>query len=298
MKIAVTGASGLIGTALVPALEARGHRIVRVVRASEGGPDRVRWDPERGALDAEALAGVDAAVNLAGEPIGKRRWSARQKARILNSRVRGTETLARDLAALSPRPRVLINASAMGFYGDCGDEVLTEASPSGSGFLASVCRRWEAATAPASNAEIRVVLLRTGLVLHPSGGLLKRVLLPFRMGLGGRLSTGRQWMSWVTLADHIGAMLHLLEDDDARGAFNVATSNPVRNVDFTRALARVLRRPGIVPIPKALIAVPFGRELTGDLLASIRMAPERLDRAGYRFESPELEPALRALLER
>jgi len=283
---------------LVPALEARGHRIVRVVRASEGGPDRVRWDPERGALDAEALAGVDAAVNLAGEPIGKRRWSARQKARILNSRVRGTETLARDLAALSPRPRVLINASAMGFYGDCGDEVLTEASPSGSGFLASVCRRWEAATAPASNAEIRVVLLRTGLVLHPSGGLLKRVLLPFRMGLGGRLSTGRQWMSWVTLADHIGAMLHLLEDDDARGAFNVATSNPVRNVDFTRALARVLRRPGIVPIPKALIAVPFGRELTGDLLASIRMAPERLDRAGYRFESPELEPALRALLER
>ena len=161
-----------------------------------------------------------------------------------------------------------------------------------------MCRRWEAATAPASNAEIRVVLLRTGLVLHPSGGLLKRVLLPFRMGLGGRLSTGRQWMSWVTLADHIGAMLHLLEDDDARGAFNVATSNPVRNVDFTRALARVLRRPGIVPIPKALIAVPFGRELTGDLLASIRMAPERLDRAGYRFESPELEPALRALLER
>ena len=177
-------------------------------------------------------------------------------------------------------------------------DVLTEAAPSGSGFLASVCRRWEAATAPASDADIRVVHLRTGLVLHPSGGLLKRVLLPFRAGLGGRLGTGQQWMSWVTLADHIGAMLHLLEDDDAHGAFNVATANPVRNVNFTRALAHVLRRPAIIPIPKALIAVPFGRELANDLLASIRIVPERLERAGYRFGSPELEPALRALLER
>src|ERR1051326_1837428 len=215
MRIVVTGSSGFIGTALVRALESRGDEIVRVVRAGPSGPGRVLWDPERGVLDPRALQGVDAAVNLAGEPIGKRRWTARQKARILNSRVRGTETFARSLAASSLPPRVLISASAMGFYGERGDEILTERASSGTGFLPSVCRRWEDATTAASDAGIRVVHLRTGLALAPSGSLLKLVRLPSRLGLGGRRGDGRQWMSWVTQADHIAAILHLLDDEAA-----------------------------------------------------------------------------------
>ena len=280
------------------ALEARGDEIVRVVRAGPAGPGRVRWDPERGDLEPRSLEGVDAAVNLAGEPIGKRRWTARQKAKILNGRVRGTETLARSLAALSPRPRVLVSASAMGYYGERGDEILTEDSSSGSGFLPSVCRRWEAATSPASDDGIRVAHLRTGLVLDPSGGLLKRVLLPFRLGVGGRLGDGTQWMSWVTRADHIRAILHLLDDDTASGAFNITAPGPVRNAEFTRTLARVLHRPVVFPIPLALIAIPFGRELANDLLSSTRMVGQRLDAVGFRFEAAELEPALRAMLAR
>jgi uncharacterized protein (TIGR01777 family) len=206
--------------------------------------------------------------------------------------------LSQTLARLSPHPRALLSASAMGYYGDRGDQIMTEEDPSGEGFLASVARRWEAATSVASEAGIRVVHFRTGLVLDPSGGLMKRVLLPFRLGLGGRLGSGRQWMSWVSIADQIGALLHLLENEDAKGAFNIAAPNPVRNDEFTRVLARVLHRPAIIPIPKALIAIPFGRELTDDLLASIRISSARLEQSGYRFEAPELEPALRALLRR
>jgi uncharacterized protein (TIGR01777 family) len=282
----------------VRALESRGDSVVRIVRSGGSADDRVLWDPEHGTLDAAALSGIDAAVNLAGEPIGKRRWSDRQKARILNSRERGTILLSQTLANLSPRPRALLNASAMGYYGDRGDQVLTEEDPSGEGFLASVCRRWEAATAPASDAGMRVVHLRTGLPLDPSGGLMKRILLPFRLGVGGRLGSGRQWMSWVSLTDHIAAMVHLLDNENAHGALNIAAPNPVRNAEFTRVLARVLRRPAVIPLPKALIAIPFGRELTDDLLTSIRISPARLERSGYRFQAPELEPALRSMLHR
>jgi uncharacterized protein (TIGR01777 family) len=298
VRIAVTGSTGFIGSAFVRALESRGDRVVRIVRSGAPDEDRVLWDPERGTLDAHALSGIDAAVNLAGEPIGERRWSDRQKARILSSRERGTTLLSRTLAGLSPRPRALLNASAMGYYGDRGDQVLTEEDPWGEGFLASVCRRWEAATAAASDADIRVVHLRTGLPLDPAGGLMKRILLPFRLGVGGRLGSGRQWMSWVTLSDQIGAMLHLLDDEQAHGAFNIAAPNPVRNDEFTRVLARAIRRPAVIPIPKALIAIPFGRELTDDLLTSIRISPARLERSGYRFQAPELEPALRAMVRR
>jgi uncharacterized protein (TIGR01777 family) len=186
----------------------------------------------------------------------------------------------------------------MGYYGDRADQVLTEEDSSGEGFLASVCRRWEAATSAASDAGIRVVHLRTGLPLDPSGGLMKRILIPFRLGVGGRLASGRQWMSWVSLTDQIGAMLHLLDDEGARGPFNVAAPDPVRNDEFTRVLAHVLRRPAVIPIPKALIAIPFGRELTNDLLSSIRISSARLEGSGYRFQAPELEPALRAMLRR
>jgi uncharacterized protein (TIGR01777 family) len=298
VKVAVTGFSGFIGTALVRALESRGDEVVRIGRSVAPTEGRVLWDPERGTLDGDALSGIDAAINLAGEPIGKRRWSDRQKARILNSRERGTTLLSRTLARLSPRPRALLSASAMGYYGDRGDQVLTEEDSYGEGFLASVCRRWEGATAAASDAGIRVVHLRTGLPLHPSGGLMKRILIPFRLGVGGRLASGRQWMSWVSLADQISAMLHLLDDEAARGPFNIAAPDPVRNDEFTSVLARALRRPAVIPIPKALIAIPFGRELTNDVLASIRISPARLERSGYRFREPELEPALRAMLRR
>ena len=296
MRVAVTGSSGLIGTALVRALEARGDEVVRIVRSGMRAQGRILWDPERGHIDR--LDGIDAAVNLAGEPIGRRRWTEKQKRRITSSRELGTAVLARAMTSQSPKPRVLLNASAMGFYGERGDDVLTEDAPAGTAFLASVCRRWEAATSEASDAGIRVVLLRTGLVLSPDGGLLGRILLPFWLGAGGRLGNGRQWMSWVTLRDEVGAILHLLDDDGARGPYNISAPHPVRNDEFTRVLARVLHRPAFVPIPKALIAIPFGRELADDLLSSTRMAPARLMDAGHRFEAPELEPALRALLGR
>ena len=278
------------------ALETRGHHVVRLIRGRAASENSITWDPDQGRLDASALSGVDAAVNLAGEPIGARRWTERQKAKILNSRERSTTLLSQTLTQLSPRPRALLSASAMGYYGERGNEVLTEEAPSGEGFLASVCRRWEAATKAASDSGIRVVHLRTGLPLDPSGGLMKRVLLPFRFGFGGRLASGQQWMSWLSLRDQIGALLHLLESEDANGAFNIAAPNPVRNEEFTRVLARVLHRPAAIPIPKALIAIPFGRELTDDLLSSIRISPARLERSGYRFEARELEPALRAML--
>jgi uncharacterized protein (TIGR01777 family) len=298
VRVAVTGSSGFIGSALVRALDARGDTVVRVARRGAAGPGRIMWDPIVGTIDAAGLAGIDAAVNLAGEPIGNRRWTRRQKAKIVDSRVRGTLLLSQTLAGIPTPPRALVSASAMGFYGERGDDVLTEEASSGEGFLAMVCREWEAATAVAADAGIRVAHIRTGLALAADGGLLKRVLLPFRLGMGGRLGSGRQWMSWISLADHINAILHLLDAEGARGAFNVAAPDPVRNEEFTRVLARVLHRPAMLPIPKSLIAVPFGRELTGDLLASIRIAPARLQEMGFRFNDTELEPLLRSALGR
>jgi len=298
MKVAVTGSSGLIGSALVRALERDGHTIVPVVRSGSSGRDRIRWDPEGGWIEKSALAGIDAVVNLAGESIGARRWTRKQKARILNSRERGTRALAEALVGLNPRPRVLVSGSAMGIYGDRGDQVLDEGSSIGDGFLASVARRWEAATAPAEGAGIRVCLIRTGLVLGRGGGLLGRMLLPFRLGIGGTLGNGRQWMSWVSITDEVAAIMHLLGDDGARGPFNIAAPHAVRNEDFTRVLARVLHRPAFLPIPKALIAIPFGRELADDLLSSIHIVPSRLEERGFRFQHADLEQALRAELGR
>jgi uncharacterized protein (TIGR01777 family) len=282
----------------VRALTARGDDVVRVVRSGSSGPGRALWDPDRGHIETSALEGIDAAVNLAGESIGSRRWTPRQKARIQQSRERGTGLLAQALADLTPRPRVLVSGSAMGFYGNRGDEVMTEDGAPGDGFLAMVARRWEEATSTAEDAGIRVCHVRTGLVLGRDGGLLKRILLPFRLGIGGRLGSGGQWMSWVSITDEVGAILHLLDDDEAHGPFNVAAPSAVRNDEFTTVLARVLRRPAVIPIPKALIAIPFGKELADDLLSSIRMVPKRLGERGFQFRMPELEPALRAELGR
>jgi uncharacterized protein len=298
LKIAVTGAHGLIGTALTSALRARGHHVVSLVRAETRAPDEVRWDPIRGTIDRDGLQDVEAAVHLAGEPIGARRWTRTQKDRILESRRRGTMLLAETLATMSPIPRALVSASAVGFYGDRGDDLLTEAASSGSGFLAHVVRHWEEATAPAAAAGIRVAHMRSGLVLSKDGGLLKRMLLPFRFGVGGRLGSGHQWMSWITIDDHVAAMLLMLEDERARGAINLVAPTPVRNDEFTHVLARVIHRPAFIPIPKWLIAIPFGRELTEDILSSIRAVPERLAGLGFEFRHTDLEQALRAMLSR
>lgn len=298
MDVLVTGSSGLIGSSLVTALRAGGHRVVRLVRtAAPADSDTVTWDPAAGRLDAAPLEHLDAVVHLAGEGIGERRWSVAQKARILESRTRGTWLLATALAALAAKPSVLVSASAIGYYGDRGDEELTEDSPSGSGFLAEVCRQWEAATAPAADAGIRVVTARTGIVLSARGGALARMLLPFRLGLGGRIGSGRQYMSWIALDDVVGAYLHALAHDELRGAANLTAPNPVNNSEFARTLGHVLRRPTVLPTPLAPLKLRYGAELVQQLLVDgQRVVPRRLEASGYRFSFPALEGALRSIV--
>ena len=298
MDVAVTGSSGFIGTALTAALLDAGHRVRRVVRRAPSQPDEVRWDPEEGTIDIAGLAGVDAVVNLAGEGIATRRWSDEQKRRIRESRTTGTRLISETAAALDPRPAVLISGSGIDYYGDRGDEELTEDSPPGSGFLPDVCVAWEASTRPASDAGIRTAMLRTGLVLHPGGGALPRMLPLFKLGLGGNFGDGRQWWSWITLDDEIGAILHLL-GTDVTGPVNCVAPQPVTNAQFTRTLARVLHRPAAIPVPRLGPAVLLGSELVQSLLYdSDRVLPARLVEHGYRFSHPDLEGALRAVLDR
>lgn len=297
MDVAIAGSSGFIGRAVSRALSDAGHRVRPLLRpANPPHPDGIRWDPAGGWVDADAFDGLDAVVNVAGESIGTARWTPKRKAALRDSRVSATRTLAAAIAAAKRPPRVFVSASASGVYGDRGDDVLDESSPYGDGFLAGVCRDWEAA---AAGADVRTVLLRSGLVLHPSGGLLKRMLLPFRLGLGARLGDGRQWMPWITLDDEASAIRHLLERDDASGPFNLCTPNPVRNAEFTRALARALRRPAFVAIPRPALRLLFGEDATRDALCvSARMTPTALEASGFAFESPVLADALRPLLSR
>lgn len=298
MDVAVTGSSGFIGTALVAALTGAGHRVRRVVRRAPSGTDEVGWDPMAGTIDRAGLSGVDAVVNLAGEGIATRRWSDDQKRRIRESRTAGTRLISEAAAQLEPRPAVLISGSGVDYYGDRGDEELTEASPPGSGFLADVCLAWEAATGPAADAGIRTTFLRTGMVLHPEGGALPRLLPLFRLGLGGRFGSGRQWWPWITLRDEVGAILHLLTADIS-GPVNCVAPQPVTNAQFTRTLARVLHRPAAVPVPRLGPTVLLGSELVRSLLYdSDRVLPVRLVESSYRFADPDLEGALRALLDR
>lgn len=305
----MTGASGLIGTALVAQLRSSGHEVLRLVRRPAAAPDEVSWDPDAGSVDPgsvdpasaasgrvdlDRLQGVTAAVHLAGAGVGDHRWTEAYRATIRDSRVRGTRTLAQALAALDPRPQVLVSASAVGFYGSRGDEVLTEESSGGTGFLADVVRDWEAATAPAAEAGIRVVHARTGLVLSRRGGALGQLLPLLRLGLGGRLGNGRQWWPWITLPDEVAALEFLLGSRLA-GPVNLSAPNPLRNAELTAVLARAVHRPAILPVPAAALRIALG-EFAGDVLASQRMLPERLLQEGFRFTHPTLEDAAAWLL--
>ncbi len=297
MQIAVTGSSGLVGSALVPYLTTGGHRVTRLVRRSPGSQE-VAWDPAEGIKELSWLEGVDAVVHLAGENIAAGRWTEARKAEIRRSRVERTRRLCESLARLGRRPKVLASASAVGFYGDRREEILTEDSAPGGDFLARVCQEWEAATEPASQAGIRVVHLRFGMILSAAGGALKKMLLPFKLGAGGRIGSGAQYMSWIAIDDAIGAILHALSAGSLMGAVNAVAPVPVTNAEFTRVLARVLSRPAVAPMPAFAARLAFGELADALLLSSQRVMPTRLQASGYRFQHPELAGALRYLVGR
>lgn len=291
--VAITGASGLIGSALADALAADGYRVRRFVRVGrQAGPGDIIWDPVRQVLDQAALAGVDAVVHLAGEPIGQR-WTTAVRRRIRESRIAGTRLLATSIATLSRPPRVFASGSAMGIYGNRGDEVLFETSAIGRDFLAELAADWEAEADRATPAGVRVVKLRTGLVLSPRGGALARLLLPFRLGVGGRVGSGRQWVSWIALSDTVRAIRHLIASDGVIGPVNLAAPNPVTNAELASTLGKVLHRPTLIPVPAFALRMAFGEMGEATLLASQRMEPRRLLESGFRFDHPSLESALR-----
>src|ERR671921_2877052 len=301
MKVIVTGSTGLVGRALVRSLLADGHEVTRLVRGDSQafrapGTAAVHWDPERGEIDAQALEGHDAAVHLAGEPIAEGRWDEEKKRRIIESRVKGTSLLAGALAGLGAKPEVLVSASATGFYGSRGAEILREESASGSDFLSEVCREWEKATLAASQAGIRVVHLRIGVVLSGEGGALKKMLTPFKLGLGGKVGSGSQYMNWITLEDLIGVIRRALEDESLRGPVNTVAPQQVSNEEFTKALGRALGRPTFFAVPAFAARLAFGETADALLLASTRVEPARLKEIGYQFKHPEIEGALRSAL--
>lgn len=297
MDVAITGASGLIGRALSASLQSDGHRVLRFQRGGVTAGDTIGWDADAGRIDAPALEGLDAIVHLAGEGIGEHRWTAEQKRRIRDSRVRGTAVLAAAVASRERRPHVLVSGSAVGYYGDRDSEVLTEESAPGDDFLAQLCVAWEAETAPATEAGVRTVLTRTGIVLDAHGGALQRMLLPFKLGLGGRQGSGKQWMSWIALADEVGAIRFAIENDAVSGPTNLVAPNPVTNAEFAATLGRALHRPTFLPTPLLPLKLRFGAELVDTLLmVSQRVAPAQLEAAGYQFRFDSLEAALRAVL--
>ncbi len=295
-SIAITGASGLIGTALAHHLSARGHRVVRFTRQSSGGADAIAWNPKAGSIEADKLRDVDAVVHMAGAGIGDKRWSSDYKREILESRTKSTALLASTLADLSDGPKVLLSGSAIGIYGESETATFTEESPHGSGFLADVCVQWEAATAPAEKAGVRVAHLRTGIVLSPKGGALKKLLPLFKLGAGGRMGSGRQWQSWISIDDEIAAIEHLLTSS-VTGAVNLTAPNPVTQAEFTKTLARVLKRPSLLPVPTFGPKLLLGSELADALLfTGQKVLPTVLERDGFAFAHADLESALRHLL--
>ncbi len=297
MKILVTGASGLIGSALVAALRAENHTVPRLRRpgASLEAGD-VRWDPTSGEVDSAAMESADAVVNLAGVSIADGRWNDARKRLLRSSRVETTRHLVACLARLRRPPRVLISASAIGYYGDRGEELLTEASAPGHDFIAQLAGDWEAAGLEAERAGIRTVVVRFGIVLAKQGGALSRMLTPFKMGAGGRLGSGKQWMSWVALEDAIGMIRFAIVNQNSRGPFNVVAPNPVTNAEFTRVLAHVLHRPALFPAPVFALRLALGEMADALLLSSQRVIPEKFSAAGFSFRQPQLEPAFRSVL--
>ncbi|HLL72925.1 MAG TPA: TIGR01777 family oxidoreductase [Pyrinomonadaceae bacterium] len=301
MKIIVTGSSGLIGSALVKTLLERGDEVTCLVRGAAharraDGAREVLWNPARGELDAAGLEAHDAGVHLAGDPIAEGRWTDEKKRRIRESRVQGTTLLAETLAKLKAPPRVLVSASAVGYYGDRGSEVLTESSASGADFLSGVCREWEASTEAAKAAGIRVVKMRFGVVLSGAGGALKKMLTPFKMGAGGRIGSGEQYMSWIAIEDAVGAIMHALEHEELVDAVNAVAPRAVTNGEFTKTLGGALGRPTIFSVPAFAARLAFGEMADAALLVSQRAQPARLIATNYQFKYPELEGALRHAL--
>ena len=293
-RVLVSGASGPIGAALLPSLQASGYTVSRLVRRRSSRADEILWDPAQ-SLAPGSVSGFDAVIHLAGESVVGR-WTPDRKAGILNSRVFGTRHLCEALAQSLPPPRVLISASAIGYYGDRGEEILRENSPPGQGFLPEVCRQWEAATQAASEAGMRVVSIRIGLVLSPSGGALQAMLWPFRLGLGGKIGSGRQWWSWIDISDLVGAVHHILKDDSLQGAVNMVSPEPARNLAFTKLLAGVLSRPAIFPMPAFVARLALGEMAEEVLLASQRVEPTKLVTGGYGFQQPDLKLAFERIL--
>ncbi|TAM80658.1 MAG: TIGR01777 family protein [Acidobacteria bacterium] len=298
MKVLVTGSSGLIGSALIPVLTTQGHQVVRLVRRpAQPDEDIAVWDPINGKLDTDALNGTSAVVNLAGEPINALRWTGKRKKRIRSSRVSGTRLLSESLAQLAVPPRVLVSASAVGYYGSQGDEVLTEESPAGLDFLSTVCQEWEAATEPARQKGVRVVNLRIGMVLSAKGGALRAMLPAFKAGVGGKLGDGRQFVSWIAIDDLTQTISHAIATESLSGPVNAASPNPVRNVEMTKALGHVLKRPTFLSMPVPIVRVIFGEMADALLLSSLRVEPRRLLASGFAFQFPDFESSLRHLLE-
>jgi uncharacterized protein (TIGR01777 family) len=297
MKIVVTGSGGLIGRSLVKTLVGDGHDVTRLVRRTPRAPDEVEWDPAGGKIDAAGLEGVDAAIHLAAAGIGDRRWTDAYKQEILDSRVNGTNLLASTLAELDPKPSVMVSASAIGWYGDRGDEILDETASPGTGFLADVAAAWEEATEPAEAAGIRVVHPRSGIVLARDSLTLRRLLLPVKLAVAGKMGSGDQWWSWITLEDEVRALIHLAVASDLAGPVNLTAPNPVTNEEFISTLGQVLGRPTILPTPSFALKAILGSELADTLvLQSDRVVPVRLEADGFEFESPVLIDALRSVL--
>jgi len=297
MRVLVTGSTGLVGNALVDRLKADGYDVVRLVRKRGRHQEpEVLWDPDEGKIARDGLEAMGAVVHLAGENISGERWTDAKKQRIRDSRIVGTALLSSALAGLADPPKVLVSASAIGFYGDRGDELLDETAAPGTGFLAEVCQGWENATEKAEKAGIRVAHLRTGVVLSREGGALGLMKTPFKLGLGGVLGSGRQYMSWITLDDLVGAIVHALRNDKLEGPVNAMAPNTVTNREFTKTLGKVLGRPTILPVPAFGLRLVLGDMADEMLLASVRATPTRLLETGFAFTMPELEPALRALL--
>ena len=293
MKVVVSGATGLIGSALVPHLRSVGHEVIRLVRRTPASADEAGWDPAAGSVDLAAIGGVDAVVNLSGAGVGDRRWTDAYKAEIRDSRVQATTTLAAAMSSLEPRPRVLVNGSAIGWYGDTGDRPVNESAPVGNGFLAEVVRDWEAATAPAEQAGIRVVHARTGLVVAKEGGAWARLFPIFRLGLGGKLGSGRQYWSWISLRDEVRALAFLLEHDEVTGPVNLTAPHPATNAEVTTAMGKVLGRPTLLPVPSFALKAALG-EFSSEVLGSAYVLPTVLEGASFAWEDSRIESAIRA----